>query len=362
MKTGISLATPFLSDVGHEMAELRDLVGDIGQRSFDERVRRRQLPEEFDSELWCILHETELTLLTTTPELDAGPIELAILLHGLARCAAAVPISETDLLAAWLAGEGGIELPGGPITVGIGTADVSGGRIRGTAIGVPWARAAAAIMLACRTGDGLRVAAVSPSEIEIDDGHNLAGEPRDVVGFDLPACMFCEVAESIGDELTWRGAWARCVQIIGALETAAELTVAYTRDRIQFGHALSEFQSVQHSLAGMAGEIARSRATVTLAVTAAADFGFADRQTRFAIAASKSVLSQTVSRVTTVAHQLHGALGVTFEHPLRLFTMRAKSWIEEFGSAGHYARHLGRSVLVTDSPWDVVIDGAVGEH
>jgi acyl-CoA dehydrogenase len=59
--------------------------------------------------------------------------------------------------------------------------------------------------------------------------------------------------------------------------------------------------------------------------------------------------------VTTIAHQLHGAIGVTIEHRLWLSTMRARSWVDEFGSTTHYARRLGRMALAADDPWDVVV-------
>jgi acyl-CoA dehydrogenase len=42
---------------------------------------------------------------------------------------------------------------------------------------------------------------------------------------------------------------------------------------------------------------------------------------------------------------------VTIEHRLWLATLRARSWIDEFGSTGHYARKLGRIALAPDDPW-----------
>jgi acyl-CoA dehydrogenase len=147
--------------------------------------------------------------------------------------------------------------------------------------------------------------------------------------------------------------------MIGALDAAAELTVAHTRERVQFGRPLSKFQAVQHALAGMAGEIERARAAATLAVAAAADHGFDSSQTDYAVTVAKVVLGRAVPAVATTAHQLHGAIGVTIEHQLRLATTRSQSWMDEFGSTGHYARRLGRVALTAASsgvdPWDVLI-------
>ena len=159
----------------------------------------------------------------------------------------------------------------------------------------------------------------------------------------------------MADELTRRGAWARCNQIVGALDAACDLTVAHTGERVQFGRQLSKFQAVQHSLAAMAGEIERARAATALAVAAAADNGFDHPATDYAVTAAKVAIGRAVGPVTTIAHQLHGAIGVTVEHRLWLATMRARSWVDEFGTTTLYARRLGRMALAADDPWDVVV-------
>ena len=145
------------------------------------------------------------------------------------------------------------------------------------------------------------------------------------------------------------------MQIIGALDAARDLTVAHTSERVQFGRPLSKFQAVQHSLAEMAGEIERARAATELAVAAATDFGFDSAATDYAVTVAKVAVGRAVGTVTTIAHQLHGAIGVTVEHRLWLFTMRARSWVDEFGTTAHYARRLGRMALTADDPWQVVV-------
>jgi acyl-CoA dehydrogenase len=336
-----------------DTAAMRELVGDIGGRSFEARVGHRVLPERFDDTLWRNLEESGLTRLTSTPDLGAGPAELAIVLRGLARYAGAVPIAETDVLAGWLGKKAGLTLPeSGPVTVAVADATSSNGRIRGAASGVPWTRACG-VLLAARTSEALYVGVLDRPQIE--DAHNLAGEPRDRISFDVPADTLTILDAAVGDELVLRGTWARCMQIVGALDGAAELSVAHTRERVQFGRPLSQFQSVQHSLAAMAGEIERARAVATLAVAAASEHGFTAEQTDYAVTVAKVVLGRVVNSVTTIAHQLHGAIGVTLEHQLWLFTMRAQSWIDEYGSTTHYARRLGHLALSADNPWDVVV-------
>jgi acyl-CoA dehydrogenase len=200
----------------------------------------------------------------------------------------------------------------------------------------------------------LRVGVLDKASNIVHEGHNLAGEPRDSIAFDVPADQLRAVDPSLGDELQIRGAWARCVQIIGALDAAAGLSVEHTRERVQFGRQLSAFQSVQQSLAGMAGEIERARAAVELAVAAAAEHGFDSAYADYAVTVAKIAVGRAVGPVTTTAHQLHGAIGVTSEHPLSLFTLRAQSWVSDYGTTNHFARRLGRLALAAEDPWDLV--------
>lgn len=333
--------------------ELRDLIAELGRRSYDAALGRRGVPDQFDADLWHNLTQTGLARLTSTPDSGAGPRELAVALYGLARHAAAVPLAETDALAGWLGQQAHISLPDGPLTVAIVDAEPRGGRISGTAVEVPWARTGA-ILLAARGRDALRVGVLKAVDSTVREHHNLAGEPRDSVEFDMAADQFEVLDPALGVELVLRGAWARCVQIIGALDAAAALAVEHTRQREQFGRPLSAFQSVQQSLAALAGDVERARAAVELAVAAATEYGFAAAPTNYAVTVAKVVVGRAVGPVTTTAHQLHGAIGVTSEHPLWLFTLRAQSWRTDFGTTNDFARRLGRLALDADDPWDLV--------
>jgi acyl-CoA dehydrogenase len=336
-----------------DSTELRQLVDDIGRRSFDARIGHRGRPDHFDDALWRALQETGLDRLTSTPDLAATPADAAVVLRGLARHAAAVPIAETDLTACWLVRKAGFEAPPGPLTVAIAQGAMSNGTIAGTAARVPWAQQAAAVVLAVRTADALHVGIMHEPEIEVS--HNLAGEPCGTVEFTISVDQLIALPMPIAAELSCRGAWARCCQTIGALDAAAELTVAHTRERSQFGRPLSAFQAVQHALATMAGDIERARAVTTTAVAAADEYGFAASQTQHAVTVAKVVLGQVVDPVTTIAHQLHGAIGVTAEHPLWLATLRAQAWIDEFGSTTEHAHRLGAASIAAKALWDIVI-------
>ncbi|MGE0214655.1 acyl-CoA dehydrogenase family protein [Mycolicibacterium sp.] len=337
-----------------DLADLRQLIDEIGRRAAEFSVQR-QRPQRHDDALWATLEETGLARLTSTPELGAGPAESAVTLYGLARHSAAVAIAETDLLAAWLADAVGLAVPAaGALAIAPAAGSLRDGRIAGTASAVAWPRSAAAVVLAVRTADGVWAGVVDAAALSIADGLNLAGEPRDRITFDLPADALRSVDPPVYDELLRRGAWARCIQVIGALDAAAASSVAHCRERVQFGRPLSKLQAVQQALAGMAGEIERGRAAATLAIAAAVDDGFGSDRADYAVSVAKVVLGAVVDAVTTTAHQLHGAIGVSIEHPLWLATLRAQSWIGEFGTTTHHAGRLGARALAADDPWDWV--------
>lgn len=340
-----------------DLTDLRGLVDDIGGRSYSDRIGSRALPDPLDGSAWRHLEAAGLTRLGSTGDSGAGPREVAVILRALARHGVTVPLAETDLLAGWLAATAGLAVPEqGALTVATGAAKRSGGRVIADLAAVPYAADSAAVVLALRDGERLMVAVRDPAELSITKGHNAGGEPRDDMSVDESYGDF--TIADVGAELTRRGAWSRCMQIIGALDAAVEFSVAHTREREQFGRPLSAFQAVQHALAAMAGEVERARAAANLAVAAVADFGFHSAQAEYAVAVAKVTLGQVVPLVVTSAHQLHGAIGVTIEHRLWLATMRARSWIGEFGDTAFHAQRLGALTLSAADPWDLVI-GAV---
>jgi acyl-CoA dehydrogenase len=357
--TGAALLGTLADD---DTAALDKLIADITARWAEQRQDDREGLSRLDAALWRTLQEAGLTALASGADEGAGPAELAVVLHGLARRSAPVPVAETDLLATWLAAQAGFEVSGDPLTVAIAETEESGRRVLGTACDVPWGSEIPNIVVAARGQDVLRVALVSADALDIEPHHNLAGESRDKIQFNLGAEGFEAVELSLLEELRLRGAWARCIQAVGAMDRIAELTMAHAQERVQFGRSLTKFQAVQHALAQMAGEIERARAAVTIAIAAAADTEFVSEQTRFAVYVAKVTAAQAVRSVNTIGHQLHGAIGVTIEHELWRSTMRAHSWVRDYGTMEHYARALGSLVLQAENPWALLTAGHCGEH
>ena len=145
----------------------------------------------------------------------------------------------------------------------------------------------------------------------------------------------------------------RSLLITGAAQRALDLTVTYVQEREQFGRPLARFPTVQQELARMAGEVALISAA-TQAAVAAEDLtagGLADAgqpgagEGVSAVVAAKAQASNGAGVVAAIAHQLHGAIGTTEEHRLRLTTTRLWSWRDEDGSEAECFAELGRAAL-----------------
>jgi alkylation response protein AidB-like acyl-CoA dehydrogenase len=110
-------------------------------------------------------------------------------------------------------------------------------------------------------------------------------------------------------------------QAVGIAQGALDAAIAYTKQRKQFGRAVSEFQGVQFMLADMAMEVEAARQLVYVAA-AKAERGEPDLT--FVSAAAKCFASDTAMKVTTNAVQLFGGYGYTKDFPVERMMRDAK--------------------------------------
>jgi acyl-CoA dehydrogenase len=206
---------------------------------------------------------------------------------------------------------------------------------------VPWARAADHVLLVVDDGDRTGLVVLGRSDIEVIPDGNPAGEPRDTVRFGERAPhAIVSLDRASAEALAPLGALTRAALISGAVARIADLTIAYTQERHQFGRAVAKFQLVQRHLV----TLAEQAALVTGAVDAAAA---AAREGRGVpeMAAAKVIANTAASEAAKAAHQAHGAIGMTREYRLHQFTRRLWSWRGEHGSSGEWAGWLGRRVV-----------------
>ena len=131
----------------------------------------------------------------------------------------------------------------------------------------------------------------------------------------------------------------------GAMTRVFEMTLQYCNDRVQFGKSLGKFQAVQHQLSVMA----EHTACASIAAEAAFRTG-ASTPSLLAAAIAKSRTSEAAVLVSSTAHALHGAIGVTAEYDLQLLTRRLHEWRMAHGSEAYWNLVVGQSVLASDLP------------
>jgi alkylation response protein AidB-like acyl-CoA dehydrogenase len=127
--------------------------------------------------------------------------------------------------------------------------------------------------------------------------------------------------------------------IAGASERVLSMTVSYAGDRVQFGKPIGRQQSVQQQLAVMAEDCIAARLAVELA---AADF---PQHAAAKAAVAKGTAARVAARVANTAHAVHGAIGISREHDLQLFTRRLHAWRLRDGAETIWHQRLGDSLL-----------------
>ena len=132
------------------------------------------------------------------------------------------------------------------------------------------------------------------------------------------------------------GAAARALQMAGAARRVLEITVQYVSNRRQFGRAVGSFQAIQHKLADMALMLQGARHTAYRAAWELSEGRPATRETAIA----KIAMNEALSRICSMAHQAHGAIGFTWEYDLHLYTRRAIAWRAEFGDTPSHRETL----------------------
>jgi alkylation response protein AidB-like acyl-CoA dehydrogenase len=321
---------------------------------------------EWPTELWDALEESGLPLTWVSDEFGGAGAELLdgfAVLRVAGNHAAPVPLAET-LLAGWLLGEAGIEAPAGPMTIAPvhedGILALSGGKLSGRARKVPFASASKHFAVLAKDGGGMAVALVAADAVTINAGRNIAGEPSDEVSFDGAAPIAVKPATVDLPALIRLGAAVRAQQMAGALAHVLDASVQFALDRVQFGRPIAKFQAVQHNLAQLADEAAAAGAAADAAAEAIATYGIAAERAVAECAIAKLRVGEAASTGAAIAHQVHGAMGFTYEHTLHHSTRRLWSWREEFGNETYWALRIGRMVADrgADDLWPFLTAGS----
>jgi acyl-CoA dehydrogenase len=148
---------------------------------------------------------------------------------------------------------------------------------------------------------------------------------------------------SNGEAVLLFSAAIHAAAIAGAMDRVFGMTLQYCNDRSQFGKSIGKFQAVQHQLSVMAQHVASAGMAAELAFS-----GDGVVPERLATAIAKARTSMAVPLVASTAHALHGAIGVTAEYDLQLYTRRMHEWRMADGSEAFWNRMVGNALLTHD--------------
>ncbi|MBY6262021.1 acyl-CoA dehydrogenase [Azospirillum sp. 412522] len=350
------------------MNETSQIVKDTASRLFADRISPKLLLEAeagiWPAEEWALIEEMGLPF-AMVGEDDGGvgldDVDAATLVRVAGAEAVPLPLAETMLANRFLAAAG-LALASGPATVAPVCPEdrfslergSDGWRLSGTAHRIPWGRTAQTIVVLAEMGPQCFVVRLGNEQIRVEPAQNLAIEPRDsvIVEAVLPDEAVAPLPIGWGvDDLIAMGAALRTAAIAGAIGRVLEMTVGYANDRVQFGRAIGKFQAVQQSLAVMAGHAAAASGAADLAAE-----GLSQRAGSMAIGIGKARAGEAAGVVSTIAHQVHGAIGFTHEHSLHFLTKRLWSWRSEFGNESHWNRQFGEQMAKAgaDGVWPLI--------
>jgi acyl-CoA dehydrogenase len=294
------------------------------------------------AELWQQLHEfgyADAMLAEDSGGAGLGLSDIRELMLSLGRFLLPVPLAET-MLARALLGAAGTEIPTGPIVL------ITPTSVDGTLQSlVPLALSAEFGLLEVE-GRWILTPLAAAKRVPCNVHGSLAAT---VIWDHIPeAIVVINKAASVS--LREISAALRAAQMVGAMTALIDMTIEYANTREQFGRPLAKFQALQQQLAVMAERVLGANMAVQLA------FATSDTlPSALTAAIAKHTASAAVSEVTATAHAVHGAIGLSEEYDLQLFTRRLYEWRLADGSDSYWARCLGKSRLaVTDNSVDFI--------
>lgn len=134
---------------------------------------------------------------------------------------------------------------------------------------------------------------------------------------------------------------AQSAESLGSAAAAFEMTLAYLKERKQFGVAIGSFQALQHRAAHMYSELEVSRALVQRALTA---FDEADSKRSVYASLAKAKVAQVFNHVAREAVQLFGGIGMTDEHVIGFYLKRSRISAELYGSISFHKDRYARAL------------------
>jgi alkylation response protein AidB-like acyl-CoA dehydrogenase len=156
----------------------------------------------------------------------------------------------------------------------------------------------------------------------------------------LPADAW-RISDEVAAAIRRRATIGVAAEAAGLMRAALENTVRYVKEREQFGQPLGNFQAIQHRLAEDA-QLVRACRWLT--------FRAADADSSSEAALACLYAQEAMRKVITDCHQFSGAMGLTLEFPLHLWTYRLKFLQGELGGKSAQARSVAADLWPVSVP------------
>ena len=333
---------------------LRSSIGDLlsDRCSPTQVLSRVESDKPYDLELWHTLAADVGAASLLVPEELGGhgstAREAAVVLEELGRYVAPVPFLGSAVLAttAVLACERGEavdtllralasgETTGAlavPLSMSVGsefpaTVRIQDGALHGRITSVADALVADVLIVPVAGPGGPELHAVRATDLTVSPVISLdLTRPLADIELASAACTRLtgpDLARSAVDSALLIGAGLLASEQLGIAEWCLDSTVAYLKERHQFGRPVGSFQSLKHRLADIWESLVLARATARYAADTLAT-GDLDAPVAVSIAASQC--GTVAVRAAEECIQLHGGIGMTWEHPAHLYLKRAKA-------------------------------------
>lgn len=346
-----------------ELNQARTLIEDTADRILRERCSKELVDQaeagEWPEALWNTLAESGLPWAAASERLGGAGLPLADalgLLRLVGKHALPAPLAETLIATALLSESDQLEaLPEGPLALVVAGANEAlndtGKGISGRVEEVPFGPVVGTLVLAYEDDAGrLQLGVVAAGDARQTPRLSIAGEPVAAVELDAvePADVVVPMSLRSLEQLRGVLALSRALMMAGALQSLLDLSVGYALERKQFGREIAKFQAVQQQLAVLASDTA---AAIRASSGALEAFATADALREAAVAKARA--GEAAGRGAEIAHQVHGAMGFTYEHRLHHRSRRLWAWRDQYGHEADWQAWLGRQLCAggADDLW-----------
>ena len=232
--------------------------------------------------------------------------------------------------------------------------------VNGTKLFVPFAHVADYIICAARTKrsgspeDGITLFLIDGKTpgITLTPLKTIAGDKQSEVVFNnikVPKVNIIGQPHrgwAVAKNVLQKAAVAKAAELVGIAQQSLEMAVSYAKERVQFGRPIGSFQAIQHHCANMLIDVDGSKLMTYKAAWMLSEGIPCDIE----VAAAKGYASDACRRVTALAHQVFGGIGVIIDHDMPLYYTRAKVAEVAFGDARHHREVIIGSKLEQKMP------------